>query len=103
MKIARELYLAFENLLVDGHRVIIVEGINARKHLIGEDTKCPPVNRLAMAFVEEDFGGEVLRSAAQRISARLAVLGKSKVCQLEVTLLIDEDVLRLQVPVDNVQ
>lgn len=56
-----------------------------------------------MAFVKEHFGGKVLRRAAKRVSARLAVLGEAEVSELEVALLVDQDVLRLQVTVDNVE
>lgn len=57
VKIARELNLAFEDLLVDGHGVVVVEGVNTCKHLVGEDAERPPVNGFAVAFVEEYFGG----------------------------------------------
>ena len=35
MKIARELNLAFEDLLIDGHGVIVVEWIDPGNHFIG--------------------------------------------------------------------
>ena len=56
MKIARELNLTLEDLLIDGHGVVVVEGVDTGNHLIGEDAECPPVNGLAMTFVEENFG-----------------------------------------------
>jgi len=56
VKIARELNLAFEDLLVDCHRVVIIERIDTREHLVREDAECPPVDRLSVAFVEKYFG-----------------------------------------------
>ena len=103
MEIARELDLALENLLVDGHGVIVIEGVNASEHLVGEDSERPPVDRLAMAFIKEHLGGQVLRRAAQSVRARLAILGEPEVGQLQVALLVDQNVLRLQVTVDNVE
>jgi len=103
VKIAGELNLTLEDLLVNGHRVIIVERVNTGQHLVGEDAERPPVHGLAVALIKEHFGCQVLRSAAERISARLAVLGKSEVCQFEVALLVDQDVLRLQISVNDIQ
>ena len=103
MEIAGELNLALEDFLVDGHGVVVVERVDARQHLIGEDAERPPVHGLAVALVQEHFGGEVLRRATQRISARLAVLGETKVCELQVALLVDENILRLQISVNDVQ
>lgn len=56
VKIARELNLAFEDLLVDCHRVVIIERIDTREHLICEDAECPPVDRLSVTFVKKYFG-----------------------------------------------
>ena len=103
MKIARELNLAFEDLLVDGHGVVVVKWIDAGNHLVGEDTEGPPVDRLAVAFVEEDLRGEVLRGATERVCARLAVLCEAEISQFEVALIVDKDILGLQITVDDVQ
>ncbi len=37
MKIARELNLALKDLLIDGHGVVVVEGVDSGDHLIGQD------------------------------------------------------------------
>ena len=103
MKIARELYLALENLLVNRHGVIVVKRVDSGDHLVREDTEGPPIDGLSVAFIEEHFGGEILGSSAEGVSAGLAVLGEAEVRQLEVAFGVDEDVFRLQVTVDNVQ
>ena len=63
MKIAGELNLAFEDLLVDGHRIVVIEWVNAGEHLVREDAERPPVDGLSVALVEEHFGRQVLRCA----------------------------------------
>lgn len=55
-----------------------------------------------MALVEQYFWRQVLRRAAKRVGAGLAVLGETEVCQFEVSLLVNEDVLRLQIAIDDV-
>ena len=103
MEVAWELYLAFEDLLVDGHRIIVVEWVDTGDHLVSEDAERPPVNWLAVPFVEEHLGGEVLGRAAKSIRARLAVLGKAEIGQAQIALVVDENVLWLQVAVNDVQ
>ena len=103
MEVARELDLALQDLLVDGHRVVVIERVNASDHLVSQDAQGPPVDRLAMALVEEHLGCQVLGRPTQSVSARLAVLGEAEVGQLQVALLINQDVLGLQVAVDYVQ
>ena len=56
VEIAGELNLALENLLVDGHRIIVIEGVNAGEHLVREDAERPPVDGLSVALIEEHFG-----------------------------------------------
>ena len=92
MKIARELNLAFEDLLVNGHGVIVIKWINTGNHLVGEDAEGPPVDWLAVAFVKEHFWSEVLRCATECVCARLAVLSETEISQFEVALIIDENI-----------
>ena len=103
VKIAREFDLALENLLVDGHGVVVIERVDSSDHLVGEDSERPPVDGLTVAFVEKHLGRQVLGGPAQGIGARLAVLGEAEVCQFEVPLRVNQDVLWLKVTVDNVQ
>lgn len=103
VEIARELNLALEDLLVDSHRVVIVERIDASQHLVRENAQRPPVDWLTVALVEEHLGRQVLRRPAQCVSARLTVLGETEICELQVALLVNQDVFRLQISVDDVQ
>lgn len=51
---------------VQHHTVFREKGRVSHEHFVQEDTQRPPINRLAVAFVEDDFGCEVLWCAAQR-------------------------------------
>ena len=57
IKVLRKLEPAFQNVVVDGHGVLVAEGINAGYHFVEEDSHSPPVDRLTVSLVEEDFGG----------------------------------------------
>lgn len=50
--------------MVDGHGIFVTEGVDAGQHLVEEDAEGPPVDGLAMALVEQDFGRQVLGGAA---------------------------------------
>ena len=50
-----------------------------------------------MAALQEDFGSEVLGRAAEGVGLLVDDLREAEVCELEVALLVDEQVLRLQV------
>ena len=50
VEVPGELDLALQDLLVDGHGVLIRKGVNAGVHLVDEDSERPPVNRLSMSY-----------------------------------------------------
>ena len=56
MKIAGELDLALENLLVNCHGIVVIERVNSGDHLVSENAKCPPVDGFAVTFVEKYLG-----------------------------------------------
>lgn len=87
--------------MVDHHRVVVVERVNASDHLVGQDTESPPVHRLAVTLVEEHLGGKVLRSAAESVSPRFAVLSETEVSELQIAVLVNENVLGLQIAIDD--
>lgn len=103
IEITGELNLALQDLLVDCHGVVIVEGVDSGDHLVGEDAECPPVDWFAVALVEEDLGCQVFGSTTESVSARLAILGETKVCQFQISLLVDQNVLWFEISVDNIE
>lgn len=87
-------------LLVDLQGILVPERGLADEEFVDENAKCPPIYCCAMTSVPDHFGRQVFRSTAK--SVRFAVpylLCKAKVYQLQVTLRIDEDVLRLEISV----
>ena len=81
MKISWELNFSFQDLLVDRHGIIVVEGVNTGQHLVGQDAHSPPVDWLTMAFIKEHFWGEVLGGTTESICARLTVFGEAEICE----------------------
>ena len=66
-------------------------GVLARtvEHLEHDHAEGPPVDRLAVALLQDELGREVLGRAAQRPRAVLDVLGEAKVDELERPVLRD--------------
>lgn len=58
VKLPGEVNLARENLLVDTKRVLVVERRVARKHLVNQNAKRPPVHRLAVACTQVAESGD---------------------------------------------
>lgn len=38
VEVLRELNLSFQNLLIDCHRIVIIEWIDSRNHFVGQNT-----------------------------------------------------------------
>lgn len=98
-----EAYLAKQYLLVDANVRRIVKGWVTTQHLVDEHTECPPIHRLAVTFRLDNLRGEILWRAAQRPGSILYPLREPEIGDLDVTFVIQEYILRLEVPVDNVQ
>lgn len=126
-------HLPRDNLLIDLDGLVSKEGWVAGCHLVDENPQGPPVHSLVVAFAQDDLRGQVLRGPTQGPGAAFHTLGKTKVCHLwaqeqgwqggrdglghghlglplagpgghlNVALLVDEKVLRLQVPVDEIK
>ena len=90
VKILRELNFSFQDLLVNGHRVIIVEWIDTCEHFVGKNSEGPPVDWLAVTLVEEDFRRKIFGSSAQGVGPGLAVLGEAEVGKFEIALLVNK-------------
>ena len=72
-------------------------------HFIDENTQSPPINSLSVALVEDDFWGNVLRSTTDGEGSSLVQdLGKTKISQLKIPIIGNEQVLRLEIPENNV-
>lgn len=102
VEISRELDFALQDLLVNRHGVVVVEGIDTSNHFISQNSERPPVHRLAVTFVQQDLWSQVFGSATQGVGASLAVLSEAKIGEFEVAFLVNEDVFGLQVTVNDV-
>ena len=92
-----------EDVSVYSHRVLVVEGVDSGVHLVDENSKGPPVDCLSVALVEYDLGGDVFGGSADGEGSSLGEeLGKSKVGELEVAIVADEEVLGLKISEDDV-
>ena len=98
----RELVVAIHDLLVDAQGVVVVERRVARKHFEDQHAQRPPVDELVVALALDDLWSQVLRRAAEGVGAVADDLGKAEVGDLDVSLLVDEEVLRLEVSVGDV-
>lgn len=85
--------------------VTVVVGRPPAQHLVEQGAQAPPVGAPGVTGALDDFGGEVLGGAAETMRLiRLlnTLLRQSEVSDSNVPLRIQEDVLGLQVPVNNV-
>lgn len=93
--------------------ILGVEWWNTHQHLISairpanshEDAERPPVGFFAVAFLSDDFWGNILWSSYDSVGFSTGVaelLGHTEIGQLKVTVRVQEDILRLQVSVDDV-
>lgn len=80
------------------------EGLAAGEQHVHEHTQAPPVDRAVVAVGEDVFGGDISRSPTERVRSVAIVqdLGKAKVPDLGVAVVIYEDILGLEVAVDYV-
>lgn len=100
----RTLYSLFVNL--DG--VLVPEWRIPRQEFIYQDTQCPPIDCASVTLILDYLRGEVLGCSTECICLDGTVvflvtesLSKAKVDKLNVTLLIQKQVLRLEVSVSD--
>lgn len=78
-----ELNLASQDVLVNSHGVIVIEGIDSGIHFVDEHTQSPPVYSLSMALIQNNFRSNVFWSSTDcERSPFIKNLGKTKVSQL---------------------
>lgn len=102
-EVRREPDSAADDLLVDLNGLIGEERRITGGHLVHQNAQGPPIHGLVVPFAQNDLGREVLRGAAEGPRATLHPFGEPEVGDLQVALAVDQQVLRLQVPVNEVQ
>ena len=98
------LVLAAHDLLVEFVGVLVLKGEVAAEHGVEDDAAGPDVDAGALVAPARDhLGRSVARGPAGRFEpfARLVLVGQSEVHDLDVALVVEKQVLRLQVPVHD--
>ena len=103
--LVREVYGLFLDQLE--HLVVVllacVEGWESDDHLVSEDTECPPVDGERMASLDQNLWRQIIGCATERVGLLIALeyLCETEICQTNISVLVHENVLRLQVTIDN--
>ena len=95
----REVKVTHCDLSVYFIRINVIEWRIACEHFENENTKSPPINSLVMSTAHYDLWCYVLRGTTQREAPVCDLLGKSKVCDLQVSITSNQKILWLQVSV----
>mmetsp|Transcript_8424 Transcript_8424/g.21282 ORF Transcript_8424/g.21282 Transcript_8424/m.21282 type:complete len:302 (-) Transcript_8424:847-1752(-) len=104
-QIGRKPQLTVENLLVHDVDVLTVERRQTGEHLIDQRSQTPPVDRTAVSLTLEHLGGKVLGRTAKGVCALITgdFLAETKVGDTDVATRIEENVLRLEVTIHDVE
>ena len=98
-----ELEVDFGDAAVGLAVAVGLEGRVADEELVAEDAEGPDVHRLVVGLALHHLGGEVVEGAAEGVAlGGGGVNGPSEVCDLDLALAVDEEVLGLDVAVDDV-
>ena len=76
----------------------------ANQHLVQQDSVGPPVNTGSVGLVVDDLRSYVVRSPAEGLGGRAvpdSLLAHPEVGNLDVSLLVQHDIVQLEVPVDD--
>ena len=89
--------VSVDDALEELHAIFAAEGRKPADHFVDEAAKAPPVDIVAVPYFLDDFGGEVLGSAADGGGGLfvLQYLGEAEVGELDVAHLIDDHVFGL--------
>ena len=99
------LYILVHSVLQHFVLVIWVEGRVTAEHLVDEGAEAPPIDWLVMPGTSYNFRGHVFWCPTEWVSLRIALidslLGKSKICNFEVPVSVQKDILGFQVSIDD--
>jgi hypothetical protein len=87
---------SFEDVPVDAHRILVIEGVDASVHLIDQYSESPPVNSFSVTLIEDDLRGDVFWGSTDGEGSALGQkLGKTEVCEFEVAVIANEQIFWL--------
>jgi len=101
-KMWRESHFAWDNFFVNLDGLIGKEGRITGCHFVDQHSQCPPIDGFVVAFTQDDFRCEVLWRSTQSPCPAFDSFCKTKVRHLNITLLVDEEVLRFEVAIDEI-
>lgn len=103
IKNRRKRNFSFENILINSHCIVITEGINSSMHLINEYSESPPIDCFSMSLVENNFRCNVFRCSTYcESSTFIQNLCETKICKFEISIVSNQQILRFEIPKDNV-
>ena len=88
--------------------LLLVSGIKRRQachQLVKQCSKCVKINTVTVPTLQDHFWRHVLSTAAKTVShfsGIKASLGKAKICNFDMSIMIDKQILRFEVSVDDV-
>ena len=93
---------SFQNVMINRHGVLVTEGVNSSNHFVEENPKGPPVNWFSVSLVQENLRCQILWSSTKSKCSIFDFLGESEVCDLDIAILGNENVLGLEISVDDI-
>lgn len=96
-------YLSGDDLLVDLNRLISKEWRVPRSHFIDQHSQRPPIDGLVVSLGQDDFWGQILWGTTQRPRPSLHSFREPEIGNLQVSVVVNQKILRLQISVDQVQ
>lgn len=94
--------LSLQDVLVNNERIVVSKGVNTSDHLVDQDTQSPPVDWFSVALILKNLGSQILWSSTKSECSILDRFGKTKVCEFEISVDSNEDVLGLEIAINDV-
>jgi len=79
-----------------------LEGREPCKHFVDQDTKSPPIDWFPVTLIEQNLRRYVFRSSTNGKGALRDNLGEAEINHLEVAIISNHNILRLQISVNDI-
>lgn len=94
--------MAFDDLFVYPHRILIPEWWLSNDEFIYEDPQRPPVHSKTVAAVMDDLRCKIFRCPAKSVSLTVPDLfGKTKIDEFYMSFRVEKDVFRFKITIGN--
>lgn len=95
-------WLCVDNFPINVHGVVVLEWRVTSKHFVQKDAYSPPINGFPVTLVEQDFRGNILGSTTNGVCSLCNDLSETEINHLEVTISPNHNILRFEIPIDDV-